>query len=175
MFLIRWHSVSQQTNWERLSVQEELRTWVQLSRQFSWNSADKSCHIEEVCLGYDAVQSVESHPNLWRNMSPPSSESKNKPSKKPAWKKVAYPSTLKIEATYSSETSVDFRRTTRRYIAEDESLHNHNCDNLKSCMPHRSHTCILNSYLWRLLCCVFANVCDDSNVTSFDAGYWIVS
>jgi hypothetical protein len=31
----------------------------------------------------------------------------------------AYPSTLKIKVTCSSETSVDFQRTTRRYIPED--------------------------------------------------------
>jgi hypothetical protein len=29
---------------------------------------------------------------------------------------------MKIEATYSSETSVNFQRTTRRYIPEDRSL-----------------------------------------------------
>jgi hypothetical protein len=29
-------------------------------------------------------------------------------------------------------TSVDFQWTTRRYIPEDRSLHNHHCDNLRS-------------------------------------------
>jgi hypothetical protein len=33
-------------------------------------------------------------------------------------------STLKMEATYSSETSVDFQRTTRRYIPEDSTVRN---------------------------------------------------
>jgi hypothetical protein len=47
---------------------------------------------------------------------------------------VAYSSTLKMEATYSSETSVDFQRTIRRYITEDRTVHNHRCDNLKSCL-----------------------------------------
>jgi hypothetical protein len=28
-----------------------------------------------------------------------------------------------MEAIYSSETSVDFQRTTRRYIVEDKTLH----------------------------------------------------
>jgi hypothetical protein len=37
---------------------------------------------------------------------------------------LAYSSTLKMEATYSSETSVDFRRTTWRYIPEDRTLQN---------------------------------------------------
>jgi hypothetical protein len=36
-----------------------------------------------------------------------------------------------MEATSSSETSVDFQRTTRRYIPEDGALHNHPCENLK--------------------------------------------
>jgi hypothetical protein len=44
----------------------------------------------------------------------------------------AYFSTLKMEAIYSSETSVDFQRTTRRYIPEDSTLHNHRSENLKS-------------------------------------------
>jgi hypothetical protein len=39
----------------------------------------------------------------------------------------AYSSTLKKEAMCSSETMVDFQWTTRRYIPEDKTLHNHNC------------------------------------------------
>jgi hypothetical protein len=41
-------------------------------------------------------------------------------------------STPKMEAICPSETLVDFRRTTRRYIPEDGTLHNHHCENLKS-------------------------------------------
>jgi hypothetical protein len=37
-----------------------------------------------------------------------------------------------MEAICSSETSVDSQRTTRRYISEDGTLHNHRCDNLRS-------------------------------------------
>jgi hypothetical protein len=37
-----------------------------------------------------------------------------------------------MEAIFSSETSVDFQRTTRRYIPEDVTLHNHRCENRKS-------------------------------------------
>jgi hypothetical protein len=36
---------------------------------------------------------------------------------------LAYSLTLKIEVTYSSETSVGFQRATRRYIPEDRTLH----------------------------------------------------
>jgi hypothetical protein len=35
---------------------------------------------------------------------------------------LAYAWTLKMKATYSFETSVDFQRTTQRYIAEDITL-----------------------------------------------------
>jgi hypothetical protein len=42
-------------------------------------------------------------------------------------------STLKMEAICSSKTSVQTRRTTRRHIPEDGTLHNHRCENLKSC------------------------------------------
>jgi hypothetical protein len=35
---------------------------------------------------------------------------------------LAYSSTLNMEATCSSETSADFQRTTRHYIAEDRNL-----------------------------------------------------
>jgi hypothetical protein len=40
--------------------------------------------------------------------------------------------TLKMEAICSSKTSVDTQWTTRRYIPEDGTLHNHRCENLKS-------------------------------------------
>jgi hypothetical protein len=37
-----------------------------------------------------------------------------------------------MEAICSSETSVETQRTTRRHIPEDDTLHNHGCENLKS-------------------------------------------
>jgi hypothetical protein len=37
-----------------------------------------------------------------------------------------------MEAICSSETSVDTKRTTRRYVPEDGTRHNHRCENLKS-------------------------------------------
>jgi hypothetical protein len=45
---------------------------------------------------------------------------------------LAYSSTLKMEATCSSETSVDFKLTTWRCKPEDITLHNRRCENLKS-------------------------------------------
>jgi hypothetical protein len=36
------------------------------------------------------------------------------------------------QAELSSEKSVDFQRTTRRYVPEDRTLHNHRRENLKS-------------------------------------------
>jgi hypothetical protein len=41
-----------------------------------------------------------------------------------------------MEAVSSSETSVDFQPTTQCYITEDNTLHNHRCENLKSCKKH---------------------------------------
>jgi hypothetical protein len=41
-------------------------------------------------------------------------------------------STLKMEAISSSETSGATERTTRRHIPENDTLHNHRCENLKS-------------------------------------------
>jgi hypothetical protein len=37
-----------------------------------------------------------------------------------------------MEATCFSESSVDAQRTTRSYIPEDGTFHNHRCENLKS-------------------------------------------
>jgi hypothetical protein len=51
-----------------------------------------------------------------------------------------YSSTLKTEAIRSSETSVNFQRTTRRYIPEDSTVHNHRCENLKSYIETFSFT-----------------------------------
>jgi hypothetical protein len=41
-------------------------------------------------------------------------------------------STMKMEATCFSETSVDFQRSTRGYIPEDRTRHKYRCKNLKS-------------------------------------------
>jgi hypothetical protein len=41
-------------------------------------------------------------------------------------------SNLMMRAICSSETSVDFQRTTRHYIADAKTRHNHHCENLKA-------------------------------------------
>jgi hypothetical protein len=45
---------------------------------------------------------------------------------------LAYSSTLKMEVTCFQRMSLDFHRTTRRHIAEDRTLRNYRCENLKS-------------------------------------------
>jgi hypothetical protein len=81
-----------------------------------------------ICLlGYNAMWSVESQPALWRNMPPPSLESKSKSSKKPAAcfalvPCLVYSWTIKMEVTCSSEMLVDLQRTIRHYVPEDRTL-----------------------------------------------------
>jgi hypothetical protein len=43
-----------------------------------------------------------------------------------------YSSILMMEATCSSETTIEFYRTIRRYIPEARTLRNHRCENLRS-------------------------------------------
>jgi hypothetical protein len=59
---------------------------------------------------------------------------------------LAYSSTLKMEATCSSEMSGDVQWTTWRHVPEDSRcLHNHRCDNLKSCIVLLQwHTIVIN-------------------------------
>jgi hypothetical protein len=90
-------------------------------------------HEELYLLGYKAVYSVESQRTFWTIMSLPSSGSKNKP-RKPAqfcllpaftlFSCLAYSSTMKMVAIYSSETPVDFQRSTQHYVPEVRTLHN---------------------------------------------------
>jgi hypothetical protein len=44
---------------------------------------------------------------------------------------LAFSLALKMEAIYSSDTSLVFQWTTWRYIPEDVTLHNHRCKNLR--------------------------------------------
>jgi hypothetical protein len=71
-------------------------------------------------LGYNTMYTVESQRVFQRYVSPPSSVS-NKPRKIQVWKQV------NMEAVCSSETSVDFQRTARRYIPEGGTSHKISC------------------------------------------------
>jgi hypothetical protein len=66
------------------------------------------------------MQSVESQPTFQKNKSPPSSESKYKPSKKQ--NEASSKQFLKMEATSSSETSAAFQQITGRHVPEDINL-----------------------------------------------------
>jgi hypothetical protein len=82
-----------------------------------------------------------------RKMSPPSSVSKNKPSSACFLLHTGFllsPSTPTVVTTYSSETSVHFQRTTRRYIPQDKTLDNGRYESLRS-----THLISIQSY-WRL-------------------------
>jgi hypothetical protein len=47
---------------------------------------------------------------------------------------VAYYLILKMKTKCLSETSINFHRTTLRYIPEDKAFHSHRCENLASSM-----------------------------------------
>jgi hypothetical protein len=49
-----------------------------------------------------------------------------------------------MEATFSSETSVSFQRTTRRYISDP--IHNHFCENLKSYSTNDAENSVFGTY-----------------------------
>jgi hypothetical protein len=56
-----------------------------------------------------------------------------------------------MDARCTSKTSVDFQRTTQRYIPGDETLHNHCCENLRSCS--------LSDVYNLLRCCFDCRIC----------------
>jgi hypothetical protein len=61
-------------------------------------------------------------------------------------------STLKMDATPSSETSVCFQRTTWRYIQEHRTLHNYRCENLES---HIYIVCVFRYGMTWQVCVIF--------------------
>jgi hypothetical protein len=73
---------------------------------------------------------------------------------------LGFSSTLKMEGTCSSETSVDFQRTTQHYIPEARALHNHRCENLKS---YNASFCLRQHFLMH---CQINYVKHDNTVTS---------
>jgi hypothetical protein len=53
-----------------------------------------------------------------------------------------------MEVACSSERSVDFQRTTQRYIPEYSTLHNHRCENPKSYIKKKVWPVQLTQQMW---------------------------
>jgi hypothetical protein len=49
---------------------------------------------------------------------------------------LAYSSTLRMWAIFSSETSIGFQHVTQRYVPEDRNIHRNHCGSPKSCTQH---------------------------------------
>jgi hypothetical protein len=73
-------------------------------------------------------------------------------------------STLKMEAICSSETSVETQWTTWRHIPEDDTPHNHGCENLKS--YNRIFLCIPCELFLIIVVIIKQNVGKQSNCLS---------
>jgi hypothetical protein len=111
------------------SFTEWLSTMHQNSRSYALNIEPKRCIFWEItpCSPYSTDVSEERDSASFILVS-----------------YLVYSSTLKMESACPSETSVEFQRTTRRYIPEDRTLHNHRCEN------HKSNTCLLLASCWFL-------------------------
>jgi hypothetical protein len=59
----------------------------------------------------------------------------------------------------SSETSVDFQRTTQRHIAEDNNFHNHRCENFRSYVCDSCLVLDSECVLWTLSFVVWLRLC----------------
>jgi hypothetical protein len=95
--------------------------------------ADLTISFVRMLIGIGAVSLGARQKRLEADRSPPPG-----PEIKNGWAipllPLDLPGVLKMEAIFSSEMSVDFQRTTRRYIPEYSTLHNHRRENLKSCI-----------------------------------------
>jgi hypothetical protein len=75
----------------------------------------------------------------------------------------SYSSTLKMEATFSSETSVDFQLTTQRY----RTLHNHRSEDLKSyTMLHIIHSFYVYFFQTGKILVTYTDCYDSSEISS---------
>jgi hypothetical protein len=100
---------------------------------FIWDCHDGRCD-EHVFLGCRAVQFKEIV--LFRPVSC-----------------FAYSSTLKIEATYSSDTLVDFQRTARDYIPEDRTLHDFTLETRTKQQQAFREFNLLSTVFWDVMPC----------------------
>jgi hypothetical protein len=82
--------------------------------------------LELYLVGYDAVRSVESQPTSWKNIW------NQRIIQAKLFSCLAYSSTMLMEATCVSETSVDFLYITRHDTPEDRTVHNHGNENFGS-------------------------------------------
>jgi hypothetical protein len=59
----------------------------------------------------------------------------------------AYYSTLRMEALWSFEASVNFHQIARRYSPEDRILHDYFCGNIKSNNAEKLQSCLQKIYV----------------------------
>jgi hypothetical protein len=67
---------------------------------------------------------------------------------------VAFSSTLRMEATCSSETSVDFQRTPGQSFPKDITHHNHRCKKFKSYINITGSYLVWHRVVWHIGTCV---------------------
>jgi hypothetical protein len=101
----------------------------------------RTCHLNiQIRRIKQVITSADFQQAFRRNMSPQSSDPKNGASKESSVKRLEGRTiSLPIyDGNMFHETSVDFQRTTRRYIPEGRTLHNQRCGNLQFCIMHVS-------------------------------------
>jgi hypothetical protein len=129
-------SVTFEKNWFALCCQcnfspgfwNDKREGCRLLDKFCTNRTRSSQATRSQAERWNYVYSVNSQTTFRRNIFPSSLRSKSDPSNKQReniWQ-------AEMEAKYFSETSVYFQLTTRRYIPENSTLHDHCCGNLRS-------------------------------------------
>jgi hypothetical protein len=100
----------------------QIFSWARICCICSWTAQTQGLLGLIPLFIYNAVQSVQTQPTFRRNTSPPSSGSKNKTSSACYLLYAGFLLGLSFSSENSgdcsSEKSIDFQRTTRRYISE---------------------------------------------------------